>query len=194
MKTHQFELCRVKQCLTSWVVFAFAVMLLAGPIETQGQAKSSSTSKKPVAKRGYLSKLQPSGLRFASPPRPPVSYLPPLPITYDPQPVFTPEFAMPGTELPVRKSVKVVTNTPTFNLDVPITDLSSIFTGPKQGKIPTDSGNQEAVSPQMLVRFFENGNRKTIEIPVDNIIGNPLTFRVPVNRPKASGSATYELK
>lgn len=188
MKTSQFEPRKMSSFIKNAVIYVFAVVLFSSPTGTMGQAKTS-TPKKAVAKRGYLRNLQPSGLRFAPPPKPPVASLPPLPITFDPQPVFSPEFAQPGSKFPVEPNVKISTTTPGDPVSVPITDLASVFRGPKQGKIPTDTGNLGAVSPQMLVRFFENGKPKTVEIPIDNMIKNPAAFRVPVR-----SSATYEVK
>lgn len=160
----------------------------------QTTARDSEALPGSSAKRGYLSRPQPSGLRFAPPPKPPVAYLPPLPITYDPQPVFSPEFAQPGTEFPIQSDVTSSKPSPAPPASVPITDISSIFKGTKQGKIPVDTGNQGIVSPQMLVRFFEGGKPMSIEIPIDNLIEGPLNFQIPVRQGKTSSSATYELK
>jgi len=160
----------------------------------QTTSKDSKALPESSAKRGYLSRPQPSGLRFAPPPKPPVAYLPPLPITYDPQPVFSPEFAQPGTEFPTQPAVTSSKPITARVASVPITDISSIFKGTKQGKIPVDTGNLGTVSPQMLVRFFEGGKPISIEIPIDNLIEGPLNFQIPVRQVKPSSSSTYELK
>ena len=66
--------------------------------------KAPPLNTKTASGPGYLNKTPPSGLRFAAPPKPPVAYLPPLPITYDPQPIFSSDFAPPTSDLPVTKA------------------------------------------------------------------------------------------
>ncbi len=63
----------------------------------------------PVA--GYLTKGPAYALRFASPAKVPISPLPALPISYDPQPQFTPAPAQPIVEATATQPAIVVTTT-----------------------------------------------------------------------------------
>jgi hypothetical protein len=167
--------------LSTVVCAAFFGSLLAGFCQNRTQAP-----KQEIPLSGYLSKSAPSGLRFAAPPKPPVAYLPPLPITYDPQPVYSPDFASPIADLPRAPADDIAPPTlaPT---SVPVTDLITMFTN-KQGKIPQDLVEQGIVNPQMLVRFFQNGKASEIELR------EPISFKVPVKDEKPSSSASYQVK
>ena len=162
-----------------------------------GQSKSSKPEKKapdsavvrssvsvPV-QPGYLSKTAPSGLRFAAPPKPPVTTLPPLPISYNPQPMFTPEFAEPLGELPVPPSPPapppVEVPTP-----VPFTDLVSTLAN-KAGKIPGNLPRNDPVLPHMLVKFF-NGKLADTQFPSERV-----SFQPPVTPSKPTSTATYNV-
>jgi len=185
---------------TQWVgrngtlcLFLILSGLFCGSFAQSGKQPKKAEPKSTVT-RGYLSNPQAPGLRFAPPPKPPVAYLPPLPISQDPEPIFSPEFAQAGSELPVppepeKTETKRVPPTP-----FALTDVASLLKDAKATKIPADGDSLGIVSPQMLVRFFENGKTKTIEIPIPNPIEGPINFRVPVNERKRTSSARYEVK
>lgn len=169
-----------------------AVLMFSLTSFGQGQSKPVPTTKAAPKEAptvpGYLSKAPPPGLRFAPPPKPPVASLPPLPITYDPQPVFTPDFAQPLADFPatVRETKQIqAPQTPV----VPVLDLASQISTNRGEKIPPAITSAEAVSPQMLIRFFQNAKPAEIEM----LMPNPVYFRPPVEE-RRSSSATYELK
>jgi hypothetical protein len=130
-------------------------LLLGGTLHGLAQGKKKEAPPKETLLPGYLSKSAPSGLRFAAPPKPPVASLPPLPITFDPQPVFSPEFAQPNGNFPVMVSTNPPPSSP------PLTSMSWPEAVTKFGtnkvQIPATPVDMGAVSPQMLVRFFQNG-------------------------------------
>jgi hypothetical protein len=173
----------------SSVIAAFLILSLIGvPISSGQNAKKEPSVKKEATQSGYLSKAPPAGLRFAPPPKPPVAYLPPLPITQDPQPVFSGEFA-PPTDFPVPPpSPKPVAIQPASQI-VPFAELASTLTN-RQGKIPPTPVEFNRVSPQMLVRFFQNGKPEEVQL----LIGDPVSFRVPEKENRPSSTAGYELK
>ena len=150
-------------------------------------AKKDKDQQKDQQKSGYLSKLPPSGLRFAPPPRPPVAYLPPLPISHDPQPVFSPEFAQPISEIPVQPIIHPPPP-PRSITSLPITELTSILTN--KSKIPESSSVPNVLNPQMFVKFFQHGK------PGEGEGNSPssITFRAPVKDERRSSSANYEVK
>lgn len=152
-------------------------------------APAEPASPKPT-QSGYLNKAEPSGLRFAPPPKPPVAYLQPLPITYDPQPVFTSDFAPPTTDLPVAKAPGPPPPAPQV-VGPSVTSLTSNFsTNRPQGQIPAAPVDLGSVSPQMLVRFFSNGRPNEVEL----LLTNAVSFKAPVREEKPSSSASYEVK
>jgi hypothetical protein len=138
---------------------------------------------------GYLSKPPPGGLRFAAPPKPPVEQLPPLPVTYDPQPLFSYEFAQPFGEAARMHSFEVAQ--PTSPRPPSVEELvDSNFIRPISIPpiVPMDSG---VVSPQMLVRFFVPG--QTAEAGV--IVDSSVAFQPPVQRgPKPSSTAVFRVR
>ncbi|MBI2948315.1 MAG: hypothetical protein HYY23_11775 [Verrucomicrobia bacterium] len=173
-----------------------ALTLICGPcwVYSQAAKKSAAPSSpaipKPAPSQGYLSKASPPGLRFAPPPKPPVAYLPPLPITYDPQPVFSSDFAPPTTDLPVGKGPPPPALPPSV-VGPSVTALVSNFTTNRaQGQIPAAPVDLGSVSPQMLVRFFSTGKPNEVEL----LLTNAVSFRVPVREEKPSSSASYEVK
>lgn len=160
--------------------------LLAFELSCNGFAQAAK-KEKDEPKSGYLSKSPPSGLRFAAPLKPPVAYLPPLPITHDPQPLFSPEFAQPISELPVQPVVQPEPSAPSIT-SFPITELTSIFTN--KSKIPENPSVPNVLNPQMFVKFF----RQTKPVEAESQSLSSITFRVPVKEEKRSSSATYEVK
>lgn len=162
----------------------FAVLALEPAYNGFTQA---AKKEKDEPKSGYLSKSTPSGLRFAAPPRPPVAYLPPLPITHDPQPLFNPEFAQPISELPVQPVILPAPSAPSIT-SIPLTELTSIFTN--KSKIPESTSVPNVLNPQMFVKFFQQTRPGEGESPSLSSI----TFRVPVKEEKRSSSAIYEVK
>lgn len=185
----------------NWVALVtgvLAVTILTSATEAYGQKAThaqppvrkqpTSPAPQPANSSGYLSKLPPTGLRFAPPPKPPVSSLPPLPITYDPQPVFSPDFAQPLAEFP--NPPKPTPPPPRIDpQDVEVAELASIFTN-KTEKIPPSLAPVEAVSPQMLIKFFQNAKPAEVQM----LVPDPVYFRVPVREERRSSSATYEVK
>ena len=172
---------------------AVMVLALADPVWSQTDKKATPAGTPERARssttRGYLSQLPPPGLRFAAPPKPPVAYLPPLPITYDPQPVFSSEFAPPTTDLvSPRMALPSSSEPPVMN--VPFAALTSNFNTNRTGNIPSGPVDVASVSPQMLVRFFQSGKPRDIEL----LLTNAVSFRVPVQGEKPSSSASYEVK
>lgn len=179
-----------------WSFSLTALMILFGPqrVHSQGAKKSgpapSAPGQKSASNQGYLSLAAPSGLRFAAPPKPPVAYLPPLPITYDPQPVFSSEFAPPTTDLATPKPPPPAPLPPSV-VSPSLTSLASNFgTNRSSGQIPTAPVEMGSVSPQMLVRFFPGGKLGEVEL----LLTNAMSFRVPVREEKPSSSASYEVK
>jgi len=184
----------------SITVVVAAFILVSSPCQVYSQASKTQASKKspaspapaspkPTSNQGYLSKAAPSGLRFAPPPKPPVAYLPPLPITYDPQPVFSSDFAPPTTDLPLGKGAPSAP--PPTVVGPSVTSLISNFsTNRIQGQIPAAPVDLGSVSPQMLVRFFSTGKPNEVEL----VLTNAVSFRVPVREDKPSSSASYEVK
>ncbi|MBI4659417.1 MAG: hypothetical protein HY735_11300 [Verrucomicrobia bacterium] len=153
-------------------------------------SSSSPAAPKATSPQGYLGKSSPMGLRFAPPPKPPVAYLPPLPITYDPQPVFSSDFAPPTTELPAPQP-SVGPAPPPAITNVAVTILASNFVGTnRNGQIPASPVDLGSVSPQMLVRFFPNGRIGQVEL----FLTNGASFNVPVREDKRSSSASYEVR
>jgi hypothetical protein len=176
-----------------------ALTLVLNPCLVHSQAPKNQAPKKSatpspsipkaVPGQGYLSKAAPSGLRFAPPPKPPVAYLPPLPITYDPQPVFSSDFA-PPTDFLAGKS-PAPSDQPLKVVGPSVTSLVSNFTTSRvQGQIPAAPVDLGSVSPQMLVRFFPSGKPNEVEL----LLTNAVTFRVPVREDKPSSAASYEVK
>ena len=172
---------------------AAMVLGLAGTGWSQTAKKAAAVASqeehKATPTRGYLSQLPPPGLRFAAPPKPPVAYLPPLPITYDPQPVFSSEFAPPTTDLPSPRMAVPASSDPPA-LSVPFAALTSNFNTNRTGSIPSGPVDMASVSPQMLVRFFQSGKPRDIEL----LLTNAVSFRVPVQDEKKSSSASYEVR
>jgi hypothetical protein len=168
------------------------VLLVSLVSVVESIAQQPKVEKKEVAPSGYLNKISPPGLRFAPPPKPPVAYLPPLPITYDPQPVFTPEFASPMSDLPKPPSSNTA-SAPAPNPVVPGPErLSPIYNngGNKQSQIPVSAGEAGVVSPQMLVKFFQAAQPAEVQM----LMNNPVSFKAPLPAERPSSSATYEVK
>ncbi len=166
-----------------------SIIVLGGGLQALAQTPKNAPPKE-AALPGYLNKSAPSGLRFAAPPKPPVAYLPPLPISYDPQPVYTPDFAQPIADFP-----HTVTATPPppppFVSSVQWPDSRNSFnTTNKQVLIPATPVDLGAVNPQMLVRFFSNGKPADVQM----LVNDPVGFRVPVKEEKPSSSASYQVK
>lgn len=196
---HQPGRRRLAWCRQSGLMLVLiGVFVSFAPIKSYGQSKSSKPQKSASdsigtrltvpdsVQPGYLSKTAPSGLRFAAPPKPPVTTLPPLPISYNPQPMFMPEFAEPLAELPVPPAPPapppVAVPTP-----VPFTDLVSTLAN-KDGKIPGNLPRNDPVLPHMLVKFF-NGK------PADGLLpAEGVSFQLPVKPSMPSSSATYTVK
>ena len=152
--------------------------------------KASLSNSKTASSPGYLNKTPPPGLRFAAPPKPPVPYLPPLPITYDPQPIFSSDFAPPTADLPVTKSAAPPAQQHTV-VSPSVTALASNFgTNRMVGQIAGSPVDLGSVSPKMLVRFFQNGKPSEVEL----LVTNAPSFQVPVREIKPSSSASYEVK
>ncbi len=172
---------------------AVMILGLANTVWSQtvkkGTPVATPEGPRPSTSRGYLSQLPPPGLRFAAPPKPPVAYLPPLPITYDPQPVISSEFAPPTTDLISPRTVLPSSSEPPV-MNVPFAALTSNFNTNRTGNIPSGPVDVASVSPQMLVRFFQSGKPRDIEL----ILTNAVSFRVPVQDYKPSSSASYEVK
>jgi hypothetical protein len=162
-------------------------LLLGGTLHGLGQGRKKDAPPKEPLLPGYLSKSPPSSLRFAAPPKPPVAYLPPLPITYDPQPVFSPEFAQPNAPFPVSVSTPP-TPLPPAPTSLQWPEAASKMTNKVQ--IPATPVDMGAVSPQMLVRFFQNGKPADVQM----LMTDTVSFRVPVKEEKQSSSASYEVK
>lgn len=169
--------------------FMVLAIFLGGVWDGLAQAGKKETPRVTSAPLpGYLSKAAPSGLRFAAPPKPPVAYLPPLPIPTDPQPVFSPEFAQPIADVspPARTNP---TPSPKLPNSVQWPEIATMFTN-KQGQIPPTPVDMGAVSPQMLVRFFQSGKPADVQM----LMADPVSFRVPVKEEKPSSSASYQVK
>ena len=177
------------------LILSIAVMMLGltntvwSQTVKKGTPVTTPEGPKPSTGRGYLSQLPPPGLRFAAPPKPPVANLPPLPITYDPQPVFSSEFASPTTDLHSPITALPPSSEPPAT-SVPFAALTSNFNTNRTGNIPSGPVDMASVSPQMLVRFFQNGKPRDIEL----LLTNAVSFRVPVQDEKRSSSASYEVK
>lgn len=166
------------------------VLILFGTVfHTLGQS-SKKPPQKETSTTGYLNKAAPSGLRFALPPKPPVAYLPPLPITYDPQPVYNPEFAQPVIDVPRLSTTNAPPPPPPQVSRVPWPEAVTNFPTNKPVQIPPTPVELGAVSPQMLVRFFQNGKPADVQM----LMTDPVNFQVPVREERRSSSATYEVK
>jgi hypothetical protein len=172
--------CRVHVHIAA---FFFLGLLVFSAFSVVGQAV------KVERPAGYLNKPPPGGLRFAAPPKPPVEQLPPLPVTYDPQPLFSHEFAQPFGE--AARMHSVVPAPSAFARPPSVEELvDSNFIRPISipPVVPVDSG---VVSPQMLVRFFAPG--QTAEVGV--IVDTSVAFQPPVYRgPKPSSSAVFRVR
>jgi hypothetical protein len=172
---------------------ALGVQVCIAAATFEALAQQPVATKKETTPAGYLSKSSPSGLRFAAPPKPPVAYLPPLPITFDPQPVYTFEFASPMQDLPKPSNA----GAPPPKIAVPQVPgpeiVSPLYNNPGSrqggGQIPMTSGEVGIVSPQMLVKFFQVGQPE-----VQMLMSNPVSFKAPVREERPSSSATYEQK
>lgn len=170
------------------IVIGLASSYSADPQKKTGASAGTVGNDSP-APSGYLNKAAPPGLRFAAPPKPPVAYLPPLPITYDPQPVFSSEFAPPTVEIAPPK--KIVTPQPTNGpTSIRLPDLVSDLGSKRTGNIPAYPVDMGSVSPQMLVRFFHDGRPGGVEM----LLTNGISFQVPVREGKPVSSASYEVK
>ena len=172
----------------STMFFGTSFVYSQAPKKPAGGA--GAMSQKPTSSQGYLSKATPPALRFASPPKPPVAYLPPLPITYDPQPVFSSDFAPPTTDLPVAQAPPPPPLQPSVVGPSMTSLVSSFTTNRPPGQIPSAPVDLGSVSPQMLVRFFPGGKHNEVEL----VLTNAVSFRVPVREEKPSSSASYEVK
>jgi hypothetical protein len=156
-------------------------------IKTEKQKPESAAKPQAAIHSGYLSKSATSGLRFASPPKPSVPSLPPLPITFDPQPVFAPEFAQPLTELTVQMAPPPpAASTPPAK--PALTELVSSIAN-RQDKITALLVPVQAVSAQMLTKYFQDAKLTEVQAPVDSMV-----FRVPENAGKQTSSASYQVK
>jgi len=176
-------------------LFAFSILVFGLVSSTAQQPVPAKKAPPSPATPGYLSKSAPMGLRFAPPPKPPVAYLPPLPITYDPQPVFTPEFASPNGELPQPIHTGSTSNqTAAAVPPSPEKVLSPLYPtndgAVKQGQFPLTAGDVGIVSPQMLVKFFQQNQPGEVQM----LINNPVSFRAPVREERPSSSASYQVK
>lgn|GEM_PF-1792513 len=162
-------------------------------IHFQAVAQSSAKKEQPeeVQTPGYLNKTAPTGLRFASPPKPPVAYLPPLPITYDPQPVFNSDYAQQVGTVPnvAAPSAPPPVVPPVIGVPWP-ESVAAVPSTNRQIQIPVTPIEVGAVSPQMLVRFFQNGRPADVQM----LMSDPVNFRVPVREERRSSSASYEVK
>lgn len=166
-----------------------SIIVIGGDLQSLAQTRKKAPPKE-VILPGYLNNSVPSGLRFAAPPKPPVAYLPPLPISYDPQPVYTPDFAQPTADFPHSVAVTPVPPTTFVSTVVWPDSRNSFNTTNKQVLIPATPVDMGAVSPQMLVRFFSNGKPADVQM----LVNDPVGFRVPVKEEKPSSSASYQVK
>lgn len=176
-------------------VTTVATVLFAGALLCSGQQPTPASKHPAATATGYLGKAAPSGLRFAPPPKPPVAYLPPLPITYDPQPVFTPEFANPTGELPPPPPPpNNSSNLAPPSVPGPEKVLSPLYPnhtpGGKQNQVPLSAGEIGVVIPQMLVKFFQPGQPTEVQM----LMNNPVMFQPPLRQERPSSSATYQVK
>lgn len=156
-----------------------ALTALAAPPKT-------NTPPVPTVPQGYLPKAGPAGLRFAPPAKPRPAYLPPLPITPDPQPTAVSEPA-PGS---AGNSVTTHVTGQTSPRKAPAaTDAVNANQGnrAKTAGSPAESG---LVTPQMLLKFFPNGKPAGYEM----LLNDPVSFQVPVRETRPSSSASYEVK
>ncbi len=193
MNTKAYDRVGLSRLNSLSLLGAFVFLTIAGSSLGFCQTPAKSSPNQPIKKEketlsaGYLSKSPPAGLRFAAPPRPPVAYLPPLPISQDPQPVFSPEYASPNAEVPIHTGPSPPPPPPVVT-SVGVTELTSMFT--KTAKIPQDLPTQTVVNPQMLVKFFQRKNPSEVRF----ILPDPISFRAPIQAEKISSSATYEVK
>jgi hypothetical protein len=137
---------------------------------------------------GYLTKSAPSVLRFAPIPKPPAGGLPPLPITLDPQPTYSPEFAsaIPDAFRPASMIVSGQTNSP----KAPPAGLVVMPAPASNAKATAVTPESGTASPQMLIKLRPDGKPGGIEM----YPGDWITFQTPVREERRSSSATYEIK
>ncbi len=137
---------------------------------------------------GYLPKSAPAGLRFAPPPKPRPDYLPPLPITPEPQPTGLFDSA------PLTTNVTIVVTNVVAPVKAPkggaMTETArSERKAAKSGKKEMMTAEPGRVSPEMLLRFFPNGKPAGMEM----LVNDPVNFQAPI-RERPSSSAGYEVK
>jgi hypothetical protein len=129
---------------------------------------------------GYLAKGPAYALRFAAPAKVPMTPLPSLPITYDPQPQFAPVAAQPIVEA-IPQTTIVVTPTPSFptntlhgnDLVRQLLMQQPLIVGPGTGS---------------LMKFFQSGTNQ-IGVMVD-----PAPLFQPPSSFSRPSSATYQQK
>lgn len=172
-------LVRLPKNMLTGLFCLVALAALAAPPKT-------TTPPGPTVPQGYLPKAGPAGLRFAPQAKPRPAYLPPLPITPDPQPAAISEPTPGSAGNSVTTHVAGQVSPPKA---LPATDAVNASQGnrAKTAVNPSESG---VVTPQMLLKFFPNGKPAGYEM----LLNEPVNFQVPVRETRPSSSASYEVK
>ena len=129
---------------------------------------------------GYLTKGPAYALRFAAPAKVPISPLPALPITYDPQPQFAPAPAQPIVEASAQTTIIVTTPPTTTSNTLSGNDLVRQLLSQQPLTIGPGTGG--------IIKFFQSGTNQ-IGVTVD-----PTPLFQPPSTLSRPSSATYQQK
>ena len=140
-----------------------------------------------IQSKGYLSKMGPPGLRFSSPPKPPVLSMGSHPGTYTPPSVFVTEFATATNAIRAIQTNIMSPHSAALNSAAFEPSHNAATNRTKVVERPTESND---LTLQVLVKYFA---QKKSNVPPSPLV-EPIGFRMPVKDTNAPSSATIQPK